>query len=215
MSDSREVPTYSPPHSTQWGSDDLKAQEDLLSLKVLQDPGFLKRVPTLHPSETVTGRALSPEAHFIDAQSLHAQAYGGERALINGVGQIEPSMQGSLGHETPEDQSTQRNPRLDNPIQPLSTTSTPSFQTQQEAWVPEGAIDPHSLPEPHDWPELTPEQIEDTHLKMITQEVTQRVFEQLEELVPELIASTLEEVLRGVPFRAQAETPPDSSDSIS
>jgi hypothetical protein len=52
--------------------------------------------------------------------------------------------------------------------------------------------------EPGEQPPLTRQQIEDTHLKMITQEVTQRVLEQLEDLLPELIASTLEEVLSGV-----------------
>ena len=51
MDDPREVPRPVTGLSTQWQDEDLKAQDDLLSLKVLQDPGFLHRVPTLIPGK--------------------------------------------------------------------------------------------------------------------------------------------------------------------
>jgi hypothetical protein len=123
----RSEPSIISPHESRAkdskGLSDLKAQEDLLALKVLQDPGFLQRVPTL---SSKTGKPHT-----------------------------EPSLSASLPHEMINE----------------------SFSS------------------------LTPAQIEDTHLKLITQEVTQRVLQTLEEWVPDLIASTLEEVLMGTSQR--------------
>jgi len=180
MDDSRGVPNahhLHSPYSTQWEEEDLKAQEDLLSLKILQDPGFLARVPTLNPHDT--GLELGS-----------AMAQGQSHAST-----ADPA----VSHPPP---------------QPLNTALT----TAQAVAVSHVKPTPSMAPSPYGAGDgqlgspdrarrndfepahalaLTPRQIEDTHLKMITQEVTQRVLEQLEDLLPELIASTLEEVLSG------------------
>ena len=180
MDDSREVPNAHPlhsPHSTQWEEEDVKAQEDLLSLKILQDPGFLARVPTLNPDDTGLERvparaeghsnasAADPARSHPDAQPLNP-ALSAEHANAESNFKPTPSMAPSpYGAGDGQLGSPDRARR--NDFEPA-----------------------HALA-------LTPRQIEDTHLKMITQEVTQRVLEQLEDLLPELIASTLEEVLSG------------------
>ena len=192
MDDTREVPKAHPPHSahsahsahypqsTQWGEDDLKAQEDLLSLKILQDPRFLARVPTLNP--TASGMVLgTPQAEW----QSHASA-------------ADPAPPG------PSPLNTAASP--DQPVADSHFNPTPSMAPLPSA-LPhglgeekQGSLDRprRNDLEPGEQPPLTRQQIEDTHLKMITQEVTQRVLEQLEDLLPELIASTLEEVLSGV-----------------
>ena len=151
MDDAYEHESHSRAPSTQWQTHDLKAQEDLLSLKVLQDPGFLERVPTLSPQN-----ASSPEHSFAMARAHQVDA----------VHQDAVSAQA---------------------FQP-STLSTPASDSPRAAFMPGGTTD-SSMP--------TPSQIQDTHLRMITQEVTHRVMDQLEAILPELIASTLEDVLRG------------------
>jgi hypothetical protein len=150
MDDHDEHERHSRAQSTQWQSHDLKAQEDLLSLKVLQDPGFLERVPTLSPPNASSpAHSGMPRSHSLDA--LHQES---------GFAQARES----------------------------SMLSTPVSDAQQRDFMPHGSTD-LSIP--------TPSQIQDTHLRMITQEVTHRVLDQLEAILPELIASTLEEVLRG------------------
>ena len=163
MDDPREVPRPVTGLSTQWQDEDLKAQDDLLSLKVLQDPGFLHRVPTLIPGEPE--HAFEPRGPSLDMRA--AQDLEDPRGLSKGLGSTQNWR--SPGQEVHEIQEPQEPQDLQDP----------------------------PLTEDEDFSEPTPWQIQDTHLKMITQEVTQRVLEQLEEILPDLIASTLEEVLRG------------------
>ncbi len=151
MDDHDEHERHSRAQSTQWQAHDLKAQEDLLSLKVLQDPGFLERVPTLSPS-----RAGSPENSLAMPRAHEAAA-------------VHPEAQSAWARES-------------------STLSTPARAFSGADFTPHGATD-SGIP--------TPSQLQDTHLRVITQEVTHRVLDQLEAILPELIASTLEEVLRG------------------
>ena len=194
MDDSLEVPNAHPlhsPHSTQWEEEDLKAQEDLLSLKILQDPGFLARVPTLNPDDTGLERVPArAEGHSNASEADPARSHPDAQPL-------NPAL--SAEHANAESN-----------FKPTPSMAASSYGTGDVRVEPPDRAISNEL-ESGDGPPLTPRQIEDTHLKMITQEVTQRVLEQLEDLLPELIASTLEEVLSGASAGSSMDSAMDSA----